>query len=151
MILCVGGLRITDMGGNIKDQLTQIIQCIPLIAIQVDETTNVAGISQLLVFVHGKFLDEIFQDILFCKVLGISTTGKVIYNMFDNFFSENSLEWKICISVRTDNAKAMSGHTRGLLALVKEVTPKCKFTYYYNGLLDRCRYTGKQSTRHQRH
>lgn len=121
--------RITDMAGNVKDQLIQIIQCSPFFAIQVDETTDVAGLSQLLVFVRGKFQDAIFEDILFCKPLETSTTGKDIFNMIDNFFSENNLEWKNCISVCTDGAKAMSGHTKGLLGLVKEVTPECKFTH----------------------
>ena len=42
--------RIVDMSNNIKLQVISKIQASPMFAIQLDESTDVANISQLMVF-----------------------------------------------------------------------------------------------------
>lgn len=121
--------RISDMAYDTKEQLVGAIRGSPCFGIQLDETTDVAGLAQLIVFVRGIFQDEIFEDILFCKTLKTSTKGEDIFNLLDSFFSENQLEWKNCVSVCMDGAKAMSGHITGLVGHIKTVSTECKFTH----------------------
>jgi len=121
--------RISDMASNTKEQLVQTIQESPWFGIQIDETTDVAGLAQLIVFVRGIREDEVFEDLLFCKPLNISTKGRDIFTLLDYFFSENRLEWKNCVSVCMDGAKAMSGHITGLAGCIRNVSPECNFTH----------------------
>lgn len=121
--------RINDMSYDTKEQLVRAIRGSPCFGIQLDESTDVAGLAQLIVFVRGIFQEKVFEDLLFCKPLKTSTKGIDIFNLLDSFFSENQLEWKNCVSVCMDGAKAMSGHITGLVGHIKTVSPECKFTH----------------------
>jgi hypothetical protein len=55
-------------------------------ALQLDESTDVANLAELLVYVryaHGNFIVE---KILFCKPYATKTTGFEIFNMKDSSF-----------------------------------------------------------------
>ncbi|CAH1114605.1 unnamed protein product [Psylliodes chrysocephalus] len=51
--------RINDMASNTKEQLVLVIRECPWFGIQIDETTDVAGLAQLIVFVHGIREDKV--------------------------------------------------------------------------------------------
>lgn len=121
--------RISDMANNTKEQLIQAVRTSPWFGIQIDETTDVAGLAQLIVFVRGIQDDRAFEDLLFCKPLNMSTKGRDIFTLINSFFSENQLEWKNCVSVCMDGAKSMSGHITGLVGFIKNVSPECNFTH----------------------
>lgn len=121
--------RISDMANNTKEQLVQAVRESSWFAIQIDETTDVAGLAQLIVFVRGVHGDEVFEDLLFCKPLNVSTKGRDIFALLDSFFSANRLDWKNCVSVCMDGAKAMSGHITGLAGCIKNVSPECNFNH----------------------
>lgn len=63
--------------------------------------TDVANIAHLIVFVR--------EDVLFCKLLTVSTKGEDILSYL-NFFSENHFQWKNFASMCVVGAKAMNGH-----------------------------------------
>lgn len=75
---------ITDMADNVKDHY---ILSNSLFAVSVN--LAVPGLSQLFDFVCGKF-----QNILFYEPLEITTTGKDIFNMIDNFFMSRIMDRK---------------------------------------------------------
>jgi len=79
--------RINDMAYDTKEQLVRRIRGSPCFGIQLDESTDVAGLAQLIVFVRGIFQDEVFEDLLFCKTLKTSTKGEDIFKLLDSFFS----------------------------------------------------------------
>ena len=54
--------RINDMAGDVLTQLLLLIQASEFYALQLDESTDVAGLAQLLVYVRS-----IKEDIRFCK------------------------------------------------------------------------------------
>uniref|UniRef100_K7GEU5 DUF4371 domain-containing protein n=1 Tax=Pelodiscus sinensis TaxID=13735 RepID=K7GEU5_PELSI len=95
---------------NISEQVMDEIKKSPLFAIQLDESTNVALCSQLLVFagymVEGDFKDEF----LFCKILDTQ--------IVNNFFEVHGLDWVNLVDVTTDSAPAM-----GFQTLMKQRTP----------------------------
>lgn len=86
--------RIHDMACDTKEQLVQIIRGSPCFGIQLDESTDVAGLAQLIVFVRGISQDEVFEDLLFCKTLKASTKGGDIFKLLDFFFLNTSLNGK---------------------------------------------------------
>ena len=61
-------------------------------AIQLDETTNVANLTELCVYVryiHERHLEDEF---LFCNLLTTRTTAKEIFNFVNKFFDEHNLK-----------------------------------------------------------
>ena len=89
-------------------------------AIQLDETTDVANLVELCVYVcyiHERHLEDKF---LFCGPLTTRTTVKEIFNFVNKFFDEHNLKWKHVICVCTDSAPAMLGCHSSFQTLVKE-------------------------------
>jgi hypothetical protein len=87
------------MAYDTKEQLVRRIRGSPCFGIQLDESTDVAGLAQLIVFVRGIFQDEVFEDFLFRKTLKTSTKSEDIFKLLDSFFSKHQFEWKNCVSV----------------------------------------------------
>ena len=66
--------RISDMAGDVLKQLLHRIQASELYALQLDESTDMAGLAQLLVYVRYIYGGSIKEDIIFCKPLETRTT-----------------------------------------------------------------------------
>jgi hypothetical protein len=54
---------------DVLKQLLLRIQASKFYALQLDESTDVSGLAQLLVYVHYVYGGSIKEDILFCKPL----------------------------------------------------------------------------------
>uniref|UniRef100_K7FCM8 DUF4371 domain-containing protein n=1 Tax=Pelodiscus sinensis TaxID=13735 RepID=K7FCM8_PELSI len=108
---------------NICEQVVDEIKKSPLFAMQLDESTNVALCSQLLVFarymVEGDFKDEF----LFCKTLDTTTKAQDVMEIVNNFFEVHGLDWVNLVGVTTDGAPAMLGSRLGFQTLVKQCAP----------------------------
>ena len=65
---------ISDIVGDVLKQLLLLIQASEFYEL-LDESTDVAGLAQLLVYVHYVYGWSIKEDILFCKPLETRTTG----------------------------------------------------------------------------
>ena len=59
--------RISDMAGDVLKQFLLRIQASELYALQLDESTDVAGLAQFLVYVRYVYGGSIKEDILFWK------------------------------------------------------------------------------------
>ncbi|KAK9694542.1 hypothetical protein QE152_g33471 [Popillia japonica] len=71
-------VALTLLSNSTKPRMSvRAVQGSPYFAIQLDETTDVAGLAQLIVFVRDIFQDEVFEDLLFCKQLKTSTKGDI--------------------------------------------------------------------------
>ncbi|XP_067932966.1 zinc finger BED domain-containing protein 5-like [Watersipora subatra] len=111
------------MSANIKRQVIEKIKSSPMFTIQLDESTDVASISQLILFaryVHRKTIEEEF---LFCSPLTETTTAADVMNLVSDFLSKKHLDWGKLIRVCTDGAPAMLGCHAGIAQLVKEKNP----------------------------
>ncbi|XP_039670584.1 zinc finger BED domain-containing protein 5-like [Perca fluviatilis] len=121
--------RISDMSNDIREQLIEFIKKSPYYALQLDESTDIAGQAQLLTYVRYLRDKAIAEDVLFCRPLQSHTTGEAIFNVLDIFIRENGLTWDRCVSLCTDGARAMTGRERGLAARVQQVAPLVKWTH----------------------
>lgn len=121
--------RINAMASNVKSILLSQIRQSKFYAIQVDESTDIANLSQLLVYVRYIYQNQIKEDILFCESLPSRITADEIYNKINDFFTENRLEWSQCIGFCSDGARAMTGKYGGVATKIKAVAPDCTFTH----------------------
>ncbi|XP_051774916.1 protein FAM200A-like [Erpetoichthys calabaricus] len=115
------------MSNDIQLQLVERLQS-STFAIQLDESTDIAGQAQLLVYVRYCFDNDVVEDFLFCKPVP-RTTGEGIFAMLNDFFIANKLEWSSCIGICTDEAAAMTGHKSGVVARVRTVSPNIISTH----------------------
>ncbi len=121
--------RIEDMSNDIREQLIEFVKKSPYYALQLDESTDIAGQAQLLTYVRYLRDKAIEEDVLFCRPLQSHTTGEAIFNVLDIFICENGLAWDRCVGLCTDGAQAMTGRERGLAARVQQVAPLVKWTH----------------------
>ncbi|KAI2646701.1 Zinc finger BED domain-containing protein 5 [Labeo rohita] len=121
--------RIVDMSNDIREQLIEFVKNSPYYALQLDESTDIAGQAQLLTYVRYLRDKAIEEDVLFCRPLQSHTTGEAIFNVLDIFIRENGLAWDRCVGLCTDGAQAMTGRERGLAARVQQVAPLVKWTH----------------------
>ncbi|XP_034277935.1 zinc finger BED domain-containing protein 5-like isoform X1 [Pantherophis guttatus] len=118
--------RIDDMSADILDQVIQEIKSapLPIFSIQLDESTDVANCSQLLVYVRyindGNFKDEF----LFCKPLETTATGHDVFDTVGSFLKEHKISWEKVCGVCTNGASAMLGCRSGFQRLVLNESPK---------------------------
>ena len=116
--------RVADMSCNILDQVVQEIKDSPIrISLQLDESTDISNISQLIVYTRYIKVSGIKDEFLFCQ--GLQTTSKAadVFRLVDEFFLRHQIKWEKVGSVCTDGAPAMIGHRSGFAALVKERVP----------------------------
>ena len=77
---------------------------------------------QLLANVH--FVNEdVIKEIFFCKRLPQNTTGEEIFCAASDYIEQGGLEWKNCISVRTDEAAVIVSHYKGFVSRIRKKQP----------------------------
>ncbi|XP_061587577.1 zinc finger BED domain-containing protein 5-like [Cololabis saira] len=113
--------RITDMANDVKNTLIERVKKSRYFSIQLDETTDVADLAQLLIYVRYENDGAATEDLLFCQPLQTRTTADQIFQVLNEFMQENGLDWKRCVGVCTDGARAMTGRNSGVVARIREV------------------------------
>uniref|UniRef100_A0A3Q4GL74 SUEL-type lectin domain-containing protein n=1 Tax=Neolamprologus brichardi TaxID=32507 RepID=A0A3Q4GL74_NEOBR len=100
-------------------------------ALQLDESTDISGHSQLLAnerFVDG---DSIRENFLFCKALPEKTTAEEIFRVTSEYLEQGQLKWENCTCVCSDGAAAMIGRTKGFVSRVKAIHPDDILTHCF--------------------
>ncbi|GFU33830.1 zinc finger BED domain-containing protein 5 [Trichonephila clavipes] len=120
--------RIHDLASYVKQELVTRLQKARFV-LQIDESTDVAGLAILLVIVRYPYEISFEEDMLICSPLPTNTTGEEIFNKISIFFEENNLSWNDCIDVCTDGATAMTDNTAGLVSRIKIKAPNCSSSH----------------------
>ena len=120
--------RIKDMAADIREQVVQEIKsaAFGLFLIQLDESTNVASCSQLMVFVKYVHLNSFKEELLFCSRLEKTTKAVDVFEKVSSFFESENLLWENLCGCCTDGAPAMLGTKSGFQAYVKKQNPNTK-------------------------
>ncbi|XP_060755409.1 SCAN domain-containing protein 3-like [Neoarius graeffei] len=116
--------RVDEMAGDIVQQVTDKLKGAGSFVLQLDESTDVNGEAQLIMFARFKddTVNDIVEHIVFCKPLPDKTTGEDIFNLIV-FFTEHELDWKCCSHVCTDGAASITGRHHGLVSRIRQVNP----------------------------
>ncbi|GFW53951.1 zinc finger BED domain-containing protein 5 [Trichonephila clavipes] len=114
--------RIHDLESYVKQELVTRLQKARFV-LQIDESTDVAGLTILLVIVRYSYENSFEEDMLMCSPLPTNTTGEEMFSKINIFFEENNLSWNDCIDVCTDGVKAVTGNTAGLVSRIKIEAP----------------------------
>ncbi|KAL3978913.1 hypothetical protein ACER0C_017463 [Sarotherodon galilaeus] len=121
--------RISAMSENVLQQLLLRIRHSEFYAIQLDESTDVAGLAHLLVYVRYIHEGTIKEDMLFCKPLEQRTTAADIFQKLDTFMNTHGLAWDRCVGICTDGARAMTGRHGGVVSRVQAVAPDASWVH----------------------
>lgn len=115
------GRRIQDMSENIEHFVkTRVGETNLMFTIQLDESTDVTGLAQLVAFI--RFIDEgkIVEQYLCCKELPLTTKGIDIFEVVNGYMEKMNLSWKNCVGICTDGAPSMTGSIKGFITLAKQ-------------------------------
>ena len=96
------------MSENIKCNIKSKILKHKLFALKVDESTDITGKAQHLVFV--RFIDDesIVEDFLCCKELPETNKGQNIFDDINSYLEHCELKWKDCVGICSDGALSMT-------------------------------------------
>uniref|UniRef100_A0A8C4S176 HAT C-terminal dimerisation domain-containing protein n=1 Tax=Erpetoichthys calabaricus TaxID=27687 RepID=A0A8C4S176_ERPCA len=120
--------RIDEMAEWAEDELIRRVVCSKYYMLQLDESTDVQGLSQLLVFVRYIWQNDAHEDILFCKPISRGTAEE-IFNAIDSYIKEKGLQWKNCFGICTDGARAMCGKNSSVVTRVLKQSPCALWTH----------------------
>ncbi|XP_050520589.1 SCAN domain-containing protein 3-like [Daktulosphaira vitifoliae] len=87
---------------NIKNKLLLYLKNCNFFALQIDESTDIANMAQLMVFIRFDRNDEIIEEFLFY------------------------LPWGKCVGFCSDGARAITGRLTGVATRIKKVVSLCK-------------------------
>ena len=114
------------MSANVKQQVINEIKASPMFSLQMDESTDVASCSQLLVFVRYVYTEDVKEEFLYCKVFDSTTTAQDVMDSISTFFVTEGLKWEKLCGVCTDGAPAMLGAKSGFQTKVKLKSPQVR-------------------------
>ena len=119
------------------DMMEQVIQemksaTLGIFSIQLDESTDVANCSQLLVYVRYIYEADFKDEFLFCKPLEATTNARNVFDAVGSFLQNHDIPWENVCGICTDGAPAMLGCWSGFQRLVINASPKAIGTHCMN-------------------
>ena len=80
------------MSDDIKSKVLSKINSPPVFALQLDKSTDVSNLSQLLVDVRYVADERITEEFLFCQPLETTSKAVDVFQMLIDFFDKNRIE-----------------------------------------------------------
>ena len=121
--------RIDELANDIEFQVLKKLKASPYFAIHCDETTDVAKLSQLLVYVRYVGSTSIEEEMLFCRPLETTAKAEDVYHVVTSFFDDNGLQWEKLVGICTDGAPTMLGSQSGFIARIQQKSPNAVGTH----------------------
>ena len=115
--------RILHLDEDIEDQVVAAINKSPVFAIQLDESTDVESLSQLISYVRYIDHDNMKTEFLFCKPLKTTARADDIFDIINIYFQSHNIDWKKLVFCTTDGAPAMMGKKTGVITRAKNMSP----------------------------
>ena len=101
-------------------------------SLQSDEATTSTSDKDAYLICYVRFIDNddnIVADLLFYKPILINCSAHELFAILNNFFQENNLQWKYCVGLCTDGARAMSVLFGRKRTLVQGLAVNAKWTH----------------------
>ncbi|XP_063902632.1 zinc finger BED domain-containing protein 5-like [Zophobas morio] len=120
--------RISDIANDVQHQLFEKLHD-KLFSIQLDEATDSNKDAHLIAYVRFCAGTSAVEELLFCKPIELKATALALFAILNDFVNEGNIEWKNCVGICTDGARAMSGRFQSMQTLVKQKSPQCVWTH----------------------
>ena len=123
--------RKIDKISDICDQLVAKMRANEF-SLPLDKATTSTSDKDAYLTCYVRFIDNddnIVEDLLFCKLILSNCKAHELFAVLNNFFLENNFEWKYCVGLCTDGARAMSGRFGELQTLVQGIAVNAKWTH----------------------
>ena len=115
--------RIDNMAEDVLKQLVTRVQASRFYALQIEESTDIASLANLLAYVRYEYDGELHEDFLFCKPLPSQATAENIFDTLNEFMVSSEIDWAKCVGLSTDGARVMVRRLTGVVKRVKDVAP----------------------------
>ena len=79
------------MSHEVLKQIVSHVNTSPFYAIQLDKSTDIAGLTQLSLYIPYISEGEVLEKLLLCKALQDHIIGEDIFKVIDEFFNDNSI------------------------------------------------------------
>ena len=122
--------RTADCAADISDQVISDFKESSEKSIALDESTDITSKPQLVLC--GRYVSpqrELKEELLATLTLETRTRGQDIFDIVDQFFMKNEIDWKSISECNIDGAPAMIGNMNGFKAFVLERNPDMKFNH----------------------
>ena len=121
------------MSDDALEQILTHVKESPFYSIQLDESTDIAGLTQLPVFIRCVNNASVSEDLLFCKALRLHKRGEGMIQCFNDFFTQGSIPWKKWAGICTDGAAACTGFKSGVVKRIKDdKAPNAEWTHCFS-------------------
>ncbi|XP_066465575.1 zinc finger BED domain-containing protein 5-like [Tiliqua scincoides] len=120
--------RIDEMSQWVEELLIQRVRDSKFFSLLLDESTDVGGLCQLLVFVRYIWNNQPHEDMLCCQPISQSTSEE-IFQTLNSYVQKKGLDWMKCVGICTDGARAMCGKKSSVVTRVLEVCPNASWTH----------------------
>ncbi|KAE9543681.1 hypothetical protein AGLY_002077 [Aphis glycines] len=101
----------------------------PIVHHSTDCTWSFAHNAHLICYVRFIDGDDMVKDLFFCKNITASAKAQDLFDIFNNFMSENMLDWTKCVGICTVGARSMSGSYGGLRSIIRNKAPDALWTH----------------------
>jgi len=85
--------RINDLAADIQNELVIRLKSCKF-ALQMDESTDVAGLAIFIVIDRYQHESTLLENLLLCKFLPTRTTGVEIFDPLNSFLVGNEISWE---------------------------------------------------------
>ncbi|XP_022177125.1 protein ZBED8-like [Myzus persicae] len=104
---------------DIEEQVIEVIKSGELFALQVDESTDISGKTQLMSFIRFIVNSKIVSQFFCCKELSGTTTGRNVFDVINKYFKSYGISWTSYVSICT----IMTGSIKGFITIAKKQNP----------------------------
>ncbi|XP_068227660.1 protein FAM200C-like [Palaemon carinicauda] len=109
--------RDAKMSENIKENMVSKVMSSPFFSLQIDESTDVTNIAQLLAFCRYITDKGIEEKFLFCRQLEMTTKSVDVLAVVADFFEESGPSWNKLEGVFSDGGLICLVHDQDSLLL----------------------------------
>ncbi|XP_066969171.1 protein FAM200C-like [Macrobrachium rosenbergii] len=117
------------MSSDIQKTVSELMKD-EMYALQADESTDIGGKSQLLVFIRNIADNKIIEQFLCCKEL-VQTSGEDIFSSVAKYLKEMGLMWKLSGGICTGGCPSMVGSVKGFMSSAQKENPHLITTHCF--------------------
>jgi len=114
--------RIGDMGTNLIEQIASHAKNFLQFSLAMDESTDMCGTPQLLIFLRG--VDDnlnVTQELASLNSMYDTVTGEYLMKEVQKTFAQYSLDWRLLKCLTIDGGRNMCGVKKGLVGQIKQL------------------------------